>query len=575
VSASSPTSRGQKSPTRIVEQGLKILENLDHRGAVGADELMGDGAGILIQMPDEFYRAEMATQGVTLPPPGEYGVGMIFLPKEHASRLACEHELERAVKAEGQVLLGWRDVPVDRDMPMSPAVRAKEPVIRQIFIGRGADVIVPDALERKLYVIRKTASAAIQKLKLTHSREYYVPSMSCRTIIYKGLLLADQVGQYYKDLPIPRGVGAGPGAPALFDQHLPRVAAGPPLPDGGAQRRDQHRQGQLQLDARPRRRDEVAGARRRPEEALPDQLRRSERHRHLRQRAGTAGDGGYPLAHAAMMMIPEAWEQHELMDERRRAFYEYHAAMLEPWDGPAAMVFTDGKQIGATLDRNGLRPARYIVTDDDLVVMASESGVLPIPENRIVKKWRLQPGKMFLIDLEQGRIIDDEELKNQFAFAKPYRQWIENVRIKLDSIDVKANGPRYFHRESARPPAGLRHHAGRHQVPAGAHGHRNGEEAIGSMGNDSPLAVLSDKNKPLFNYFKQLFAQVTNPPIDPIREAIVMSLNSFIGPKPNLLDINAVNPPMRLEVDPAGAGLRRHGAPARDRAAHQRQVQEL
>src|SRR5688572_17266873 len=257
---------------------------------------------------------------------------------------------------------------------------------------------------------------------------------------------------------------------------------------------------------------------------------------------------GYSLAHAAMMMIPEAWEQHTTMDERRRAFYEYHAAMLEPWDGPAAMVFTDGRQIGATLDRNGLRPARYIVTDDDLVVMASESGVLPIPEHKIVKKWRLQPGRMFLIDLEQGRIVDDEELKNQFAFAKPYRQWIENVRIKLDSIELDGAA-------SATPFAETL--LDRQQ----AFGYTQedlkflmspmavaGEEGIGSMGNDSPLAVLSDKTKPLFNYFKQLFAQVTNPPIDPIREAIVMSLVSFIGPKPNLLDINAVNPPMRLEV---------------------------
>jgi glutamate synthase (NADPH/NADH) large chain len=250
------------------------------------------------------------------------------------------------------------------------------------------------------------------------------------------------------------------------------------------------------------------------------------------------------------MMIPEAWEQHEGMDERRRAFYEYHAAMIEPWDGPAAMVFTDGRQIGATLDRNGLRPARYCVTDDDLVVMASESGVLPIPESRIVRKWRLQPGKMFLIDLEQGRIVDDEELKNQFASARPYRQWIENVRVKLDSIDLPSG-------EAAAAPHFAETLLDRQQAfgytqedlkfllsPMAA----QGEEAVGSMGNDSPLAVLSDRSKPLYHYFKQLFAQVTNPPIDPIREAIVMSLNSFIGPKPNLLDINAVNPPIRLEV---------------------------
>ena len=533
----------------IVSQGLKILENLDHRGAVGADKLMGDGAGILIQIPDEFYRAEMSLQGIDLPPPGEYGVGMIFLPKEHASRLACVQALERAVRVEGQVLLGWRDVPVDREMPMSPTVRAKEPVIRQIFIGRGTDVIVPDALERKLYVIRKTASSAIQALKLTHNREYYVPSMSCRTIIYKGLLLATQVGTYYKDLADERVVSAL----ALVHQRF-STNTFPEWPLAHPYRMVAHN-GEINtvkgnfnwMRARE-------GVMKSP--VLGEDLNKLYPISFEGQSDTATFDNalelltmsGYPLAHAAMMMIPEAWEQHAMMDERRRAFYEYHAAMLEPWDGPAAMVFTDGKQIGATLDRNGLRPARYIVTDDDLVVMASESGVLPIPENRIVKKWRLQPGKMFLIDFEQGRIVDDEELKNQFASAKPYRQWIENVRIKLENIEAPAG---------AAAPAFSENLLDRQQ----AFGYTQedlkflmspmaqaGEEGIGSMGNDSPLAVLSDKNKPLYNYFKQLFAQVTNPPIDPIREAIVMSLNSFIGPKPNLLDINAVNPPMRLEV---------------------------
>jgi glutamate synthase (NADPH/NADH) large chain len=538
--------KGQRAHS-IVEQGLKILENLDHRGAVGADKLMGDGAGILIQVPDEYFRTEMAAQGITLPPPGEYGVGMIFLPKEHASRLACEHELERAVKAEGQVLLGWRDVPVNREMPMSPAVRAKEPVIRQIFIGRGADVIVPDALERKLYVIRKTASAAIQKLQLTHSHEYYVPSMSCRTIIYKGLLLADQVGQYYLDLADERVVSAL----ALVHQRF-STNTFPEWPLAHPYRMVAHN-GEINtvkgnfnwMRARE-------GVMKSP--VLGDDLKKLYPISFEGQSDTATFDNalelltmsGYPLAHAAMMMIPEAWEQHELMDQRRRAFYEYHAAMLEPWDGPAAMVFTDGKQIGATLDRNGLRPARYIVTDDDLVVMASESGVLPFAERKIVKKWRLQPGKMFLIDLEQGRIIDDEELKNQFAFAKPYRQWIENVRIRLDSIEGTGAPLPFTESLLDRQQAfGTTQEDIKFLLAPMA---TAGEEAIGSMGNDSPLAVLSDKNKPLFNYFKQLFAQVTNPPIDPIREAIVMSLNSFIGPKPNLLDINAVNPPMRLEV---------------------------
>ena len=532
----------------IVEQGLKILENLDHRGAVGADKLMGDGAGILIQIPDEFYRAEMALQGVHLPPPGEYGVGMIFMPKERASLLACVQELERAVKAEGQVVLGWRDVPVDAEMPMSPTVRSKEPVLKQLFIGRGPDVIVPDALERKLYVIRKTASSAIQALKLTHSREYYVPSMSCRTIIYKGLLLANQVGKYYKDLQDPRVTSAL----ALVHQRF-STNTFPEWPLAHPYRMVAHN-GEINtvkgnfnwMRARE-------GVMKSP--VLGDDLKKLYPISFEGQSDTATFDNalellvmsGYSLAHAAMMMIPEAWEQHATMDERRRAFYEYHAAMMEPWDGPASMVFTDGRQIGATLDRNGLRPARYIITDDDLVVGASESGVLPIPENRIIKKWRLQPGKMLLIDLEQGRIIEDEELKNQFASAKPYRQWIESVRVKLEDVPVAAAAPA-VHRETLldrQQAFGYTQEDIKFLLSPMA---QAGEEGIGSMGNDSPLAVLSDKNKPLYNYFKQLFAQVTNPPIDPIREAIVMSLVSFIGPKPNLLDINAVNPPMRLEV---------------------------
>jgi len=540
--------KGQRSHA-IVQQGLKILENLDHRGAVGADKLMGDGAGILIQLPDAFYREEMAAQGIHLPPQGEYGVGMIFLPKEHASRLACIQELERAVKAEGQVVLGWRDVPVDRDMPMSPTVRAKEPILKQIFIGRGPDVIVPDALERKLYVIRKTASSAIQALKLTHSHEYYVPSMSCRTVIYKGLLLPDQVGVYYKDLADERVVSAL----ALVHQRF-STNTFPEWPLAHPYRMVAHN-GEINtvkgnfnwMRARE-------GVMKSP--VLGDDLKKLYPISFEGQSDTAVVDNalellvmaGYPLAHAAMMMIPEAWEQHELMDERRRAFYEYHAAMIEPWDGPAAMVFTDGRQIGATLDRTGLRPARYIVTDDDLVVLASESGVLPIAENRIVKKWRLQPGKMFLIDLEQGRIVEDDELKAQLASSRPYRQWIENVRIKLDSIEVDEAGPAAFADSllDRQQAFGMTQEDIKFLMSPMA---ATGEEGIGSMGNDSPLAVLSDKNKPLYNYFKQLFAQVTNPPIDPIREAIVMSLKSFIGPKPNLLDINAINPPVRLEVD--------------------------
>ena len=534
----------------IVTQALKILENIDHRGAVGADPLMGDGAGILIQIPDALYREEMAKQGITLPAAGEYGVGMIFLPKEHASRLACEQEMERAIKAEGQVLLGWRDVPVNVDMPMSPTVRKKEPILRQVFIGRGNDVIVQDALERKLYVIRKTASANIQALKLKHSKEYYVPSMSSRTVVYKGLLLADQVGVYYKDLSDERCVSAI----GLVHQRF-STNTFPEWPLAHPYRYVAHN-GEINtvkgnynwMKARE-------GVMASP--VLAADLQKLYPISFADQSDTATFDNclelltmaGYPISQAVMMMIPEPWEQHTTMDERRRAFYEYHAAMLEPWDGPASIVFTDGRQIGATLDRNGLRPSRYCITDDDLVIMGSESGVLPVPENKIVRKWRLQPGKMFLIDLEQGRMIDDDELKANIVNTKPYKQWIENLRIKLDSIETGADA---VAPQAADLPLLDRQQAFGYtqedikflMAPMA----KNGEEGIGSMGNDSPLAVLSGKNKPLYNYFKQLFAQVTNPPIDPIREAIVMSLNSFIGPKPNLLDINQVNPPMRLEV---------------------------
>jgi len=541
--------KGTKSHD-IVKNALKILENLDHRGAVGADKLMGDGAGILIQLPDALYREEMAAQGVTLPPPGEYGVGMVFLPKEHASRLACEQEMDRAIKAEGQVLLGWRDVPVNRDMPMSPTVREKEPVLKQVFIGRGNDVIVQDALERKLYVIRKTASRHIQALKLKHSKEYYVPSMSSRTVVYKGLLLADQVGVYFKDLSDVRCVSAL----GLVHQRF-STNTFPEWPLAHPYRYVAHN-GEINtvkgnfnwMKARE-------GVMSSP--VLGADLQKLYPISFAGQSDTATFDNclelltmaGYPISQAVMMMIPEPWEQHTTMDPRRKAFYEYHAAMMEPWDGPASIVFTDGRQIGATLDRNGLRPSRYCITDDDLVIMASESGVLPVPENKIVRKWRLQPGKMFMIDLEQGRMIDDEELKANLANSKPYKQWIENLRIRLD--DVVGGGEPASASESVVSLLDRQQAFGFTQedikfliAPMAV----AGEESLGSMGNDSPLAVLSDKNKPLYNYFKQLFAQVTNPPIDPIREAIVMSLVSFVGPKPNLLDINQVNPPMRLEV---------------------------
>ena len=553
--------KGAKSHA-IVRQGLQILINLDHRGATGADELFGDGAGILIQIPDDLYRTEMKAAGVALPPPGEYGVGMVFLPKEHASRLACEQELERTVRAEGQRVLGWRDVPVDHAMEMSPLVRESEPVIRQIFIGRGRDVMVPDALERKLYIIRKAASHAIRNLGLKHGKEYFVPSMSTRTVVYKGLLLANQVGRYYRDLQDARTVSAL----ALVHQRFSTNTF--PAWELAHPYRMLAHNGEINTVKGNynwmRAREGVMSS-----AVLGDDLAKLWPLIYPGQSDTACFDNclelmvmaGYPMAQAIMMMIPEAWEQHTLMDEHRRAFYEYHAAMMEPWDGPAAIAFTDGRQIGATLDRNGLRPARYIVTDDDIVVMASESGVLPeIPESRIVKKWRLQPGKMFLIDLEKGRIIDDKELKDQLSASQPYRQWIDRLRVRLEEVATSELAATQGSDESSsntnRPVQAVplldRQQAFGYtqedikflMAPMA----REGEEAIGSMGNDSPLAVLSDKNKPLYHYFKQLFAQVTNPPIDAIREQLVMSLVSFIGPRPNLLDINNINPPLRLEV---------------------------
>ena len=531
----------------IIEQGLLILKNLTHRGAVGADPLAGDGAGILIQVPDQFFREEMTARGIKLPPLGEYGVGMVFLPQEPAARLACEYEIERAIKDEGQVLLGWRDVPCD-STSLGDSVKKIEPVIRQVFIGRGAGVTVTDALERKLYIIRKVAGHAIQALKLEHSKEFYVPSMSARTLVYKGMLLAGQVGSYYMDLSDPRVTSAL----ALVHQRFSTNTF--PTWDLAHPFRMIAHNGEINTL-----RGNVNWIRARQgaifSPILGKDLDKVWPLIYDGQSDSASFDNalelltmsGYSLAHAMMMLIPEAWEKHTLMDPHRRAFYEYHAAMMEPWDGPAAVAFSDGRQIGATLDRNGLRPARYLVTSDDMVVMASETGVLPIPEEKIIKKWRLQPGKMFLIDLEAGRIIDDKELKDTLANTKPYRAWIERIRIKLDDLPA----PTKIGEQSKVPLLDRQQAFGYTQEdlkfilsPMA----QQGEEAIGSMGNDSPLAVLSNKDKPLYNYFKQLFAQVTNPPIDPIREDLVMSLVSFIGPKPNLLGIDETNPPMRLEV---------------------------
>ncbi|HEV7476846.1 MAG TPA: glutamate synthase central domain-containing protein, partial [Burkholderiales bacterium] len=538
--------KGKKSHS-IVEQGLTVLRNLTHRGAVGWDPKLSDGAGLLIQIPDKFLREAMARQGVKLPPVGQYGVGMVFLPREPASRRACQYELERAIKDEGQVLLGWRDVPVDNSDLAEPAKKV-EPVIRQVFVGRGRGVTVTDALERKLYIIRKSAGHAIQALKLAHGKEYYVPSMSARTMIFKGMLLAHQVGEYYLDLKDPKVESAL----AMIHQRFSTNTF--PSWDLAHPFRMIAHNGEINTV-----RGNVNWIRARQgaisSPVLGDDLGKIWPLIYDGQSDSASFDnalellvmGGYSVAHAMMMMIPEAWENHSLMDPARRAFYEYHAAMMEPWDGPASIAFTDGRQIGATLDRNGLRPSRYIVTDDDLVIMGSECGCLPVPEEKVVKKWRLQPGKMFLVDLEKGRIVDDKELKDTLAGMRPYAEWIERIRIKLDEVESDKQKP-----ERSSVPLLDRQQAFAYtqedvkflMTPMA----QAGEEPIGSMGNDSPMAVLSNKDKTLYHYFKQLFAQVTNPPIDPIREELVTSLVSFIGPKPNLLGIDEMNPPLRLEV---------------------------
>ncbi len=540
--------KGQKSHA-IINQGLSILKNLTHRGATGADPLQGDGAGIMIQLPDAFLRRACGRQGLTLPAIGQYGVGMVFLPKEPASRMACEQEIERAVTSEGQMLLGWRDVPTNNH-GLSERTKEVEPIIRQVFIARGSNDMDQDALERKLYIIRKKSAHAIQALKLRHGKEYYVPSMSSRTLVYKGMLLAHQVGEYFLDLRDESMVSAL----AMVHQRFSTNTF--PTWDLAHPFRLVCHNGEINTL-----RGNVNWIRARQHgissPVLGADLDKIWPLIYDGQSDSASFDnaiellvmGGYSLAHAMMLMIPEAWSGNPLMDEDRRAFYEYHAALMEPWDGPAAMAFTDGRQVGATLDRNGLRPARFIVTDDDYVVMASEVGVLDIPDRKIIKKWRLQPGKMLLVDMQQGRIIDDDELKRTLATAKPYAKWIERSRVALDRLpDPAPTQPSEVSLLDRQQAFGYTQEDIKVILTPMA---QLGEEPTGSMGNDAALPVLSSKPKTLYAYFKQLFAQVTNPPIDPIREELVMSLVTFIGPRPNLLAVDLGpdrTPPMRLEA---------------------------
>ena len=539
--------KGQKSHS-IVSQALDVLKNLRHRGAVGADPLQGDGAGILIQIPDQLYRDDMMNQGVKLPPAGEYGVGMVFLPQEAASRHACEEKIERAVAAEGQMILGWRDVPIDRSMPMSPVVREKEPVIRQVFIGHSPDVLVTDALERKLYIIRKRSSIAIANLHLKHCKEFYICSCSARTVVYKGQLLATQVGIYYRDLQDARCISALAMIHQRFSTNtFPQWQLAHPF-------RYIAHNGEINT-LRGNFNWILAREKHISSPVLGDDLKKLWPLIFQGQSDSASFDNafelltmaGYSLAQAALMLIPEAWEKNKTMNPRLRALYEYNAAMMEPWDGPAAVAFTNGRQIGAILDRNGLRPARYLETKDDLVILASESGAAVIDESRIRRRWRLEPGKILLLDLEQGRIIGNDEVKGSLAAQHPYREWIDKIRIRLDDIpQTPASAPLLLGRNELMRVFGFSREDVERILKSMAY---QGQDPVMSMGNDAPLACLSERPQMLYDYFRQLFAQVTNPPIDPIREAMVTSLVSFIGPRPDLLNIMAVNPPVRLEVE--------------------------
>ncbi len=540
-------SKGEKSHD-IVRQGLQILVNLEHRGAVGADPLVGDGAGILIQIPDAFLRGVFKDQNITLPAVGDYGVGMIFLPKAPLAARDAITLVERIVIEEGQQVLGWRDVPVDAS-GLGESVKPSEPWIRQVIVGRSANTPAGDIFERKLFVIRKLIENVVLAHKASTTNDFYICSFSSRVLVYKGMLLAPQIGTYFLDLHDPRLVSALALVHQRFSTNtFPSWRLAHPYRMVAHNGEINTLRGNLNwMEARRHAMKSVLFGDD-MEKLWPLIAAGQSDTASLDNALELLVQGGYSLAHAVMMLVPEAWAGNPMMDEKRRAFYEYHAALMEPWDGPAALAFTDGRQIGATLDRNGLRPARYLITSDHLVVMASEAGVLKIPEKKIVKKWRLQPGKMFLIDLEQGRIIDDAEVKASLADAKPYKEWLKKTQFVLEDLDEAPSGERQAANETLldRQQAFgyTQEDLERFLVPMGV----SGDDPVGSMGTDTALSVLSRRPKMLYSYFKQCFAQVTNPPIDPIREELVMSLVSLVGPRPNLLGIDAEDTHVRLEV---------------------------
>ena len=525
--------KGEKSHG-IVRQGIEILINLTHRGACGCDPLTGDGAGILIQIPHEFFARECAALGFSLPEAGAYGVGMMFLPVEPQQRLICEGIVERIAREEGLTVLGWRDTPVNGDA-IGRTARASQPYIEQVFL-RGEPDLTQDQLERKLFVLRRRAENEIAATDIREREFFYVPSISTRTIIYKGLLLAPQISDFYKELSDPDTRSSMCMVHQRFSTNtFPSWKLAHPYRmichNGeintvrGNVNWMSARESTLRTDVFGPDLEEIFPAIR---PGLSDTGS-------LDNAVELLTMAGRSLPHVMAMLIPEAWDADSTMPEEKRAFYEYHASLMEPWDGPAAVAFTDGKWIGATLDRNGLRPARYLVTKDQRLILASETGVLPVDPAEVSYKGRLQPGKMLLVDLERHRIVPDEEIKHTLASRKPYGDWLEKNQIMMDDLP---DPPRVYGTDSKTLLTRQRAFGYTEEdlrlliTPMAA----NGEEPIGSMGVDTPLACLSDRPQPLFNYFKQLFAQVTNPAIDPIREELVMSLTSYIGTERNLFD---------------------------------------
>jgi glutamate synthase (NADPH/NADH) large chain len=529
--------KGERSHD-IVLKGLQVLDNLTHRGACGCDPRTGDGAGVLMQIPHDFLSRECAALGINLPNPGEYGVGMVFLPLEAGKRNACEEIFERIVREEGQRFLGWRSVPVV-ESACGEIAHQGMPAIRQIFIGRSDDIRDEDALERKLYVIRKRVTNEGAKLMLAKGEMFYICSLSSSTIVYKGQLISHQIPQFYPDLLDPAV------STALVMVHQRFSTNTFPSWDRAHPYRFLSHNGEINTL-----RGNINWMHAR-EKQFASPLFGADMQKILPIIEPNGSDSamfdnclellvrtGRPLAHAMMMMIPEAWQNDALMSDNKRAFYQFHSCMMEPWDGPASIAFTDGRRIGAVLDRNGLRPSRYLVTRDGLVVMASETGVLDIPPDQITLKGRLQPGRMFLVDTSEGRIVQDEEIKAGFAARQPYRKWLDENLLELEHLPE----PPSYHPINGYEPFDLL----KQQQAFGytleelkmilAPMAANGQEPVGSMGTDTPLAVLSDKSPLLFSYFKQLFAQVTNPPVDPIREEMVMSAETTIGSEQNLFE---------------------------------------